>query len=36
MSTLIERQRETFNEAGVSEDVLERLKLIWTNNLKEE
>jgi hypothetical protein len=36
MNNLIERQREHFNDAGISEDVLERLKVIWEDNLKEE
>jgi len=36
MNTLLEKQRVNFNEAGISEDVLERLKVIWEDNLKEE
>ena len=36
IDTLIDRQRDAFNEAGVPEDVLDRLKALWNKNLQEE
>lgn len=36
MEALIERQKEVFNELGVTEDVLDRLKNLWRKNLQEE
>jgi hypothetical protein len=33
IETLIDRQRQTFNDAGTSEDVLDILKSKWRKNL---
>ena len=36
MNALIEKQKEVFNDAGVQEDVLDRLRHMWLNNLQKE
>jgi hypothetical protein len=36
IDALIEKQKEIFNENGVQEDVLDRLKNMWIKNLREE
>jgi len=33
---VIDRQKKVFNENGISEDILDRLKMMWKKNLQEE